>query len=183
MGKVILGLTMSLDGYINDRSGDVGSLYPDLEALGKTDLLQESIKNTGAVVMGRHAYDMAQGDFTGYEYQVPVYVMTHQIPERGPKGENERLKFFFIDSGVQSVIDQAKIAAGDREVTVIGGASLFQQVLKAGLFDELQIGIVPILLGQGLRLFGPAGEQPLQLEKIRVIDSPGRTDFIFRLIQ
>jgi len=62
MGKVIVGATMSLDGFMNDRHGDVSLLYPDLEALRRTEMLQEEIQTTGAVVMGRRAYDMAEGD-------------------------------------------------------------------------------------------------------------------------
>jgi dihydrofolate reductase len=182
MGKVILGLTMSLDGFINDRSGDVGSLYPDLEALGKTELLQESIRNTGAVVMGRNAYDMAKGDFTGHEYQVPVFVVTHHPPAKAAKGENENFRFNFVTDGVISAIDRAKIAAGSRNVTVIGGANLAQQIIKARLFDELEIGITPILLGGGLRLFETGAGQPVHLEKLKVIETFGRTDLIFRLI-
>src|SRR5207249_3435023 len=85
--KVILGTTMSLDGFINDRNGSVQSLYPDLEELRKTEMLQESIRTTGAVVMGRHAYDMGEGDFTDYEYQVPIFVLTHHVPEKVAKGE------------------------------------------------------------------------------------------------
>ena len=96
MGKVILGMTMSLDGFVNDRKGDVGRLYPDLEALRETESLQEAIRTTGAVVMGRHAYDMANGDFTGYEFQVPIFVLTHRVPAKVAKGENENFKFIFI---------------------------------------------------------------------------------------
>ena len=66
MGKVIVGTTMSLDGYIKDRQGSVEPLYPDLAALRETEMLQKSMRSTGAVVMGRHAYDMANGDFTYY---------------------------------------------------------------------------------------------------------------------
>jgi dihydrofolate reductase len=183
MGKVIVGMTMSLDGFVNDRNGDVDWLYPDLEALGKTELLQESIRTTGAVVMGRHAYDMANGDFTGYEYQVPIFVVTHQIPEKVAKGENDRLKFHFVPGGVESAIQRAKIVAGERNITVIGGASLVRQIIAARLFDEIEIGIMPVLLGGGLRLFEPSDAQPIQLEKLKVIESPGRTDLIFRLIQ
>jgi dihydrofolate reductase len=69
MGKVIVGTTMSLDGFMSDSNGSLARLYPDREELRQTEMLQESMKSTGAVVMGRHAYDMAQGDFTGYEYQ------------------------------------------------------------------------------------------------------------------
>ena len=74
MGNVLAGMAMSLDGFIEDRNGSVARLYPDFDAMRQTDLLQEEIGRTGAVVMGRRAYDMAQGDFTGYEFQVPIFV-------------------------------------------------------------------------------------------------------------
>src|SRR5215470_10596581 len=99
MAKVVGGMTMSLDGYVNDRDGNVAALYPDLGELASTDMLQESIRNTGAVVMGRHAYDMANGDFTGYEYQVPIFVITHEAPKKTAKGENDQLKFHFVTEG------------------------------------------------------------------------------------
>jgi dihydrofolate reductase len=150
-------MAMSLDGFVNDRNGDVGRLYPDLEALRKTEMLQESIKTTGAVVMGRRAYDMAEGDFTGYEFQVPIFVLSHDVPEKVAKGENERLSFTFVTDGIESAIEKAKAAAGDKYVTVIGGANTAQQCIQAGLLDEIQIGIVPVLLGEGLRLFEHIG--------------------------
>jgi len=76
-GKVVLGMTMSLDGFINDRDGSVGALYPDLAALRDTEPLQESMQNTGAVVMGRNAFAMAEDPDSiaeNYEYQVPIFV-------------------------------------------------------------------------------------------------------------
>ncbi len=90
MGKIIVGATLSLDGFMNDRHGEVSRLYPDLEALRRTEMLQEEIRTTGAVVMGRRAYDMAAGDLTDYEYQVPIFVLTHHIPEKRAKGENDQ---------------------------------------------------------------------------------------------
>ena len=90
MGKVIVGATMSLDWFMNDRHGDVSRLYPDFEALRRTEMLQEEIQTTGAVVMGRRAYDMAEGDLTDYEFQVPIFVLTHAIPEQVVKGENDQ---------------------------------------------------------------------------------------------
>lgn len=104
MGNVIIGATLSLDGFMNDRHGEVSRLYPDLEALRRTEMLQEEIQATGAVVMGRRAYDMAQGDLTDYEYQVPIFVLTHHIPEQAPKGENDRLTVTFVTDGIQSAI-------------------------------------------------------------------------------
>ena len=91
MGNVIVGATLSLDWFMNDRHGEVSRLYPDLEALRRTEMLQEEIRTTGAVVMGRRAYDMAEGDVTDYEYQVPIFVLTHHIPEQVVKGENDQL--------------------------------------------------------------------------------------------
>jgi dihydrofolate reductase len=181
VGKVIVGTTMSLDGFIADRNGDVSRLYPDLAELRNTEMLQESMRSTGAVVMGRHAYDMANGDFTGYEYQVPIFVVTHEVPEEAAKGENERLKLIFVTDGVASAIEKAKAAAGDEDVTVVGGADTAQQCIRAGLFDELQIGIAPVLLGEGLRFFEHLGTVQLELERTRILESPTRTDIMFRV--
>src|SRR5438477_1441326 len=129
MRKVIVGTTMSLDGFIADRNGDLSRLYPDLGALRKTEMLQDSIRNTGAVVMGRRAYDMAEGDLTGYEYQVPIFVLTHEPPEKEAKGQNERLRITFVSGGIESAIEKARAAAGDKDVTVIGGADTAQQCI------------------------------------------------------
>ena len=113
MGNVIIGATMSLDWFMNDRNGDVSRLYPDLEALRRTEMLQEEIQTTGAVVMGRRAYDMAEGDLTDYEYQVPIFVLTHHIPEKMAKGQNDQLTVTFVTDGIESAIEKAKAAAGE----------------------------------------------------------------------
>ena len=183
MGKVILGTTMSLDGFMTDRKGDIGVLYPDLAALRQTQELRDSIAATGAALMGRRTYDMAQGDLTGYEYQVPIFVVTHHPSPQPPKGQNERLKVFFVTDGIESAVRQAQAAAGDKDVTFIGGASLAQQILRAGLADELHIGIVPLLLGAGLRFFEPEGRPEVKLELIQTLESPGRTDLHFRIVK
>src|SRR5687768_7168487 len=120
MGKVILGMAMSLDGLINDRDGSVGCLYPDMDAMRESESLQEAMRTTGAVAMGRHSYDMAQGDYTGYEFQVPLFILTHDVPETVAKGANDKLSFNFITDGVESLIEKAKAAAGDRNVMIVG---------------------------------------------------------------
>ena len=183
MGKVIIGATMSLDGFMNDRNGDVSRLYPDLEALRKTEMLQEEIQTTGAVVMGRRAYDMGEGDLTDYEYQVPIFVLTHHIPEQVVKGENDQLTVTFVTEGIERAIEQAKAAARDKQVTVVGGAQTAQQCLQAGLVDEIHIGIVPVLLGEGLRFFEPLVNEQLELEHIKVFESPTRTDLWFGVVK
>jgi len=184
MGKVIAGATMSLDGFIADRKGDVSRLYPDLEALRNTEALQESIRTTGAVVIGRRAYAMGDPDsyVNDYEYQVPIFVLTHAVPERLPK-QSERLTFTFVTDGMESAIRQARAAAGDKNVTVVGGASTFQQCINAGLADELHIYIKPLLLGEGLRLFEHLDLEPIELEITRVIESPDFTDLRFRVVK
>ena len=111
MGKVIIGATMSLDWFMNDRNGDVSRLYPDLEALRRTEMLEEEIRMTGAVVMGKRAYNMAEGDLTDYEYQVPIFVLTHHIPEKVVKGENDKLTVTFVTDGIEGAIEKAKAAA------------------------------------------------------------------------
>ena len=183
MGNVIVGATLSLDGFMNDRYGDVSRLYPDLEALRRTEMLQEEIRMTGAVVMGRRSYNMAEGDLTDYEYQVPIFVLTHHVPEKGPKGENDQLTVTFVTGNIESALEKAKAAAGDKQVTVVGGANTAQQCLRAGLVDEIHIGIVPILLGEGLRFFEPGGNEQMELERTRVFESPTRTDLWFRVVK
>src|SRR5215217_121588 len=181
MARVIAGMTMSLDGFVKDRNGDVSRLYPDMEAMRESDDLQEAIRMTGAVVMGRRSYDMANGDFTGYEFQVPIFVLTHHAPDQVAKGQSDRLMFSFVAGGIERAITQAKAAAGEKDVTVIGGASTIQQCIEAGLVDELHIDLRSVLLGDGLRLFDRPGAEPVELETIRVTESPGVTHLRFRV--
>jgi len=183
MGKVIVGTTMSLDGFINDRTGSVARLYPDLDELRKTEMLQESIRTTGAVLMGRHAFDMAQGNLTGYEYQVPIFVLTHHPPEGVIKGQNERLTVTFLNEDIRSAIVRAKSAAGENDVTIVGGGNTAQQCLSAGLADELLIGIVPVLFGSGLRFFENESIENIRLEQLAVMESPSRTDLRYRILK
>ena len=183
MAKVILGMTMSLDGFINDQNGSVARLYPDLAAVRETEAMQEAMRSTGAVVMGRGAYDMAEGDFTGYEFQTPIFVLTHHPPETPAKGENDRLKFHFVTDGVESAIARAMAAAGDKDVTVIGGALTIQQCLNAGLADEFHLDIRPVLLGSGRRLFEQLEAEKIELEPIDVTQSPTARALRFRIVR
>src|SRR5712691_8013298 len=183
MGKVIIGATMSLDWFMNDRHGDVSRLYPDLQALRRTEMLQEEIQTTGAVVMGRRAYDIAEGDLTDYEFQVPIFVLTHYVPEKVAKGENDQLTVTFVTSGIERAIEQARAAAGGKQVMVVGGAHTAQQCLRAGLVDEIHMGIVPVLFGEGLRFFEPLVDEQMELERTRVFESPTRTDLWFSVLK
>ena len=186
MGKVVLGMTMSLDGFINDRTGSVEALYPDLAAWPETEPGKESIQNTGAVVMGRNSYAMSEDPdwFAGnYEYQVPIFVLTHRAPAKMPK-QTDQLTFTFVTDGIQSAIQQANVAAGGREVNIIGAASTAQQCLNEGLADELHVDIMPVLLGSGLRVFEDLDTETIRLERIKVMELPGgRTHLRFRIVK
>ncbi len=184
MGKVIVGMSMSLDGYISDRSGGVDKLYPDFAEMANSDMLKDAIQNTGAVVMGRSTFAMGEPDSYAdtYEFQAPIFVLTHQPPVQHPK-ENDRLTFTFVTDGIASAIAQAKAAAGDKDVTVVGGASTIQQILRAGLADELHIDILPVLLNGGTKLFEQLGDAPITLEKIDVRELSIRTVMRFRVVR
>ena len=183
MGKVVGGMTFSLDGFVSDSHGDVSRLYPDLGELGRTDMLQEEIRTTGAVVMGRHSYDMGDPDSFAehYEYQVPIFVLTHHVPEKKPK-ETEALTITFVTEGVESAMIQAQAATGHKNVLLIG-ANVNQQCLNLGLCDELHIGVMPILLGGGLRFFEHVDVARIKLEKIRLFEAGARTDIWFRVVK
>jgi len=184
MGKVIVGSTMSMDGYINDRNGSVEALYPDLADWRESDPGRESIQNTGAVVMGRNSYAMSEDPdwFAGnYEYQVPIFVLTHTPPQKMPK-QTDDLTFIFVTDGMESAVRQAKAAADDRDVNIIGAASTLQQCLEAGLADELHIDIMPILLGWFASLVENIDAESIRLERIKVMELPGgRTHLRFRI--
>lgn len=184
--KVVARMAVSLDGFVNDRHGDVSRLYPNLAELRRTRMLQDAIARTGAVVMGRRSYELAQGDFTNYEFQVPLFVVTHQPPAQPAKGENDKLKLSFVSDGVGAAIEQAKAQAAlsGRDVTVVGGVDIIHQLLRKGLIDELELGIIPVLLGAGgLRLFDGSDELSLTLQHLETLESPGRTDLRYQVLR
>jgi dihydrofolate reductase len=181
MTRVIAGLTGSLDGFFADEHGNIERLYPDLADLRDTPYMRELIEHTGAVLMGRRAFEMAEDPdwYVGnYEFQVPIFVLTHAPPMRPPK-QDEHLTFTFVTDGLASAVAQAKAAAGDRDVQVIGGISVVQQVLRTGLADELHIDVMPVVLGAGRRLFEDL--DGLRLEKIEVTETGARTSLRFRV--
>ena len=184
MGKVIAGMTMSLDGFINDASGSAEKLSPDFPELLETPSFKEMIKNTGAVIMGRHTYEMADPFLwinDDYEFQVPIFVLTHTPPAKYPRG-NDKLTLTFVTDGVESAISLARKAAGDKIVQIIGGASTIQQCLNSGSCDELWIDIMPVLLGKGLRLFENIDTDKMKLERTKIEETTQmRTSIIFRV--
>ena len=179
MAELIAGMTMSLDGFVADSNGSVGRLYPDLEALRGTPYLNTEIERTGAVLMGRRTFEMADPDsYVGnYEFQVPIFVLTHEPPRTAPK-QDDRLTFTFCDD-LGSAVEQASAAAGARSVQVVGGASVIQQLLRAGLVDEFRVDVMPVILGGGLRLL--ENVEGIRIEKLQVEEVGARTSLAFRV--
>jgi len=102
-----------------------------------------------------------------YEFQVPIFVLTHHPPSVAPK-QDEHLTFTFVTDGVESAVAQAKAAAHDQAVQVVGGVSIAQQLLDTGLVDELHVDIMPVFLGSGLRAFESSSLECVRLEKIKL---------------
>jgi dihydrofolate reductase len=184
LAKVIVGMTISIDGFVADQNGNAGRLYPDLAALRNTAYMKDAIEQTGAVLMGRRTFEMADADsYVGdYEFQVPIFVLTHHPPSVAPK-QDERLTFTFVTDGVESAVAQAKAAARDKAVQVVGGVSIAQQLLGAALVDELHVDIMPVFLGSGLRSFESSGLEGVRLEKLNVQEVGARTNLRFRIQQ
>ncbi|OZM78505.1 riboflavin biosynthesis protein RibD [Pseudonocardia sp. MH-G8] len=182
MALVHTGMTMSLDGFVADRRGGTARLS-DPAAAGGSEYMDALIRATGAVVMGRRTFAMAEDPdwFVGnYEFQVPIFVLTHTPPPVMP-AQDGRLTFTFVTDGIASAIAQAKAAAGDRVVQALG-ASVVQQVLRAGLADELHVDVAPVLLGEGLRLFDDPDLEGVALEKVGVQEVGGFTSLRFRVV-
>ncbi len=204
MGKVISGLTMSLDGFIaapNDGPehplGEGGMRLFDWYASGDTDyvvpsggmtfkvssqaaeMLQDVFSSIGAIVTGRRTFDITNGWGGRHPIDAPVFVVTHSVPDGW---DHEGAPFTFVTDGVESAVEQAQAAAGENNVAV-GAASLIQQCLKAGLLDEVHVDIVPVLLGGGVRMFDNLGPEHIELEKIRVIEDPDVSHITFRVIK
>jgi dihydrofolate reductase len=106
-----------------------------------------------------------------------VFVVTHQAPETSPEGG----VYTFVTDGIESALEQARAAAGDKVVVVMGGASIGQQYIAAGLVDEIQIHLAPVVFGSGTRMFENLGDRHISLEPIEVIDTPSATHLRYRI--
>ena len=185
----VLYMSMSLDGYIADPNdflgGDDGQrlhdwFAPDEDSAqpsGPAKQLPDELNATGAVVTGRRTAELMDhwgGDVHG---GVPIFVPSHRPP--GPAARWGYPLVTYVNDGIASAMAQAKAAAGDRNVYVQGGYTA-QRALEAGVLDELQIHLVPVLLGAGRRLFDVL-PSPIELDIVRVIDTPEATHLRYRI--
>ena len=159
------------------------------EVNASTPVMEEALENVGATVMGRNMFgggpgpwgDDPWGGWWGDEppFRTPVFVLTHH--EREPLEKQGGTTFTFVTDGIESALEQAKEAAGGKDVALGGGADVAQQYLAAGLIDELDLNLVPVLLGGGTRLFDNLAGTDLNLEQVRVIEAPGVTHIKYRV--
>ena len=155
-----------------------------------TPVVQELQSNVGATVMGRHMFGGGPGPWSedppwnGWwgdnpPYHTPVFVLTHH--SRKPLEMEGGTTFIFVTDGIDAALEQARKAAGDQDVLIGGGANVVQQYLAAGVVDEFELHIAPILLGDGERLLENVGN--LKMEQVRAIEAPGVTHIKYRVVK
>jgi dihydrofolate reductase len=164
---------------------------PGGEVNESTRIFEESVANVGAGVMGRNMFGPVGGGPWGDErwtgwwgdnppYHTPVFIVTHY--PRDPVEMAGGTTFHFVTDGITSALDQARMAAGGKDVRLWGGSHLAQQYLAAGLLDELELHVGPVLLGAGARLFANLGDAQVQLEQVRAVEAPGVTHLKYRVV-
>ena len=211
MSKVRAHISMSLDGYVagpnqseENPLGEGGELLHDwvtrLKAWrelhgmeGGEDnissaIVQEEKDSVGAEIMGRGMFGPPEGgpwdeSWHGWwgedpPFHKPVFVLTHH--EREPLTLSDTT-FTFVTDGVESALAQAREAAGDKDVFIGGGASIINQYLAAGLVDEIELHVVPLVLGSGARMLEGVGPE-IKLEQLRAIDAPGVAHLKYRIV-
>ena len=154
------------------------------------EVTKESIARAGAFLMGRRMFSGGAGPWEddpnadGWwgddpPFRAQVFILTHHAREPVEQGGTT---FTFVTDGIESALEQARSAAGDKDVQIAGGADIVQQYLNAGLVDEFQVHVVPVFLGDGVRLLDDLDAQQ-NLELTRVVDSPAVTHLRYRVVK
>jgi dihydrofolate reductase len=202
MTKVVTAHSTSLDGFIagaddgpgqplgvgGDRlfkwfsDGDTPSrYYPGFKMSAvSAAFFDEGVGRVGAVISGRHTYDISDAwGGSGPLPGVPLFVLTHRVPEAVPAGDPP---YTFVTDGIERAVEQARTAAGGKDVALMG-ATIVQQSLRVGLLDELVISLVPVVLGRGARPLEGLEPGSVQLDLVRVVDAPGVTHLTYRVMR
>ncbi|MDQ2654541.1 MAG: dihydrofolate reductase family protein [Chloroflexota bacterium] len=187
-GKVFFSVSMSLDGFIAPESLDdlMGQQWMELhqwvfpqrfirenlkfgeggEEGRDNDILRETFERTGASVMGKRMFDAGEHAWPEEApFHTPVFVVTHE--QRDPWERLGGTTFHFVNDGIESALDQAREAAGNRDVRVAGGGTTILEYVNAGLIDEFSIALSPVLFGSGIRLFAGVNASRVALEPVR----------------
>ncbi len=196
MGSVGIGFSMSLDGFIAGPNDEVDRLFQwyftgntertvssgDQDFKMSSDgaeFIEGAARSVGALVTARRTFDVAHAWGGKHPMDVPIVVVTHRVPQEWVRDGSP---FTFVTDGVESAIRKAKQIAGDKDIAV-GAPSVAQQCLKAGLIDQINIDLVPVLLGKGIRLFDHLGTQAIELESRSVSEGTGVIHLLFRVVK
>jgi dihydrofolate reductase len=199
MSQVVVDLTVSLDGFIAGpddgpelplgRGGDqlftwMGAGPPENRVesrLAPPDasrrVVEEWMTDFGAIISGRRTFDIAGGWKGGHPVDVPIFVLTHEAPSSGEWSP----QVTFVTDGLDHALELAQQAAGERKISVCA-ADVTQQLLQRGLLDEINVSVVPLLLGSGVRLLDHLGPEPIALRQTRVIESDGVTHLRYQVL-
>lgn len=212
MSRLRFGISMSLDGFVagpnESEENPIGEGGMQLhewafaleawrkshgreggEANASTKVVEESLENVGATLMGRNMFGgegpWGEEPWDGWwgdepPFHMPVFIVTHHARE--PVSKEGGTTFTFVTDGIESALEQARAAAGGKDVALGGGADIARQYLKAGLIDEMQIHLVPVLLGDGARLFDDLEGADVRLEATRSVEAPGVTHLTYRVL-
>ena len=188
MSTIILDMTMSLDGFIAKPNGDDGGLHHwvfggshALEAGGITfqltsenskQVFADFVERVGAFVIGRKS--LVAGSEEPF-FQLPTFVLTHK------KRQSDDPLVTFVTDGIETALQKAKTAANGKAVYIGGGADVAQQYLRTGLVDELHISLVPVIFGEGIRLFDNMGDDAIKLHRLDVVEGEGVTHIKYRI--
>jgi dihydrofolate reductase len=187
-GKVFFSVSMSLDGFIAPESSEelMGQQWMELQAwifpqrflrenlkLGEggeegrdNDIVRETFERTSASVMGKRMFDAGEEMWPEEApFHTPVFVVTHT--KRDPWERPGGTTFHFVNDGIEAALDQAREAAGDRDIRIAGGGAMILQYVNAGLIDEFSIALSPVLFGSGIRLFDGVDASRVALEQLR----------------
>ena len=194
MSKVVLYMSMSVDGFITGPDDDMdhglgvnGERLHDWLHAGGLDpashrpvdqtnaTVFDELMATGAVITGRRTFEFARGWAGDHHDGVPIFVLTHAAPDEPAPGSAR-----YVTDGIESCVAQAKAAAGDRDI-LLHGAATAQECLRAGLLDEMELHLIPVLLGQGRRLFDDLPPDHIELELLRALDAPGVQHLHYRV--
>ncbi|NDZ77285.1 MULTISPECIES: dihydrofolate reductase family protein [unclassified Streptomyces] len=194
MAKVTANMSMSLDGFVSHPSDGIDQLFrwygggdvtvrtadPDMTfqvSEASAQRLNRAMEEIGVLVYGRRTFEDSGGWIGGHPMGKPVIVVSHSIPDGWPRADTP---LTFVTDGLESAIAQARATAGGKTVT-IGSAELTQQCINAGLLDELQIDLVPLLLGAGVRFLDNLQSVPRALEGPTVTEGDGVTHLTYTL--
>ncbi len=178
MGALVADMSVSLDGFVADPSDGVGHVFAWYsKPQPHPGAQQPGAAGLGVIVYGRRTFEVADGWGGNHPTGVPVIVVTHTVPDGWPREDST---VSFVTDGIESAIEQAQAIAGDKTVA-LGSPSIIQQCLNLGLLDRIQVKLVPVLLGDGIRLFENLTTGPTELDGPTVVEGNGVTHLTYRV--